>query len=157
MPLLRRATPPDPDSATAEPASGGSSVLAKIGDRIFPVRPGPVPPWTRVISLVFLMAIIWEVMWLITFWTGDPNRNLMHAWSEASKLLPIAVVLATVGAVPGFWLMRRRMEAANVRAGLPPDGKVVRSASAALRTPRATEHASSRGRRRYATKKRVRR
>jgi len=137
--------------------SVGSS-LGKLGDRIFPVKPGPVPPWTRVVSLIFLMAIIWEVMWLLTFWSSSPTHDVFGAWAQASKLLPIAVVMATVGAVPGFWLMRRRMEAANVAAGLPASGKGEKAPRGVPRQQPATIHASSRGRRRHAiSKKRARR
>lgn len=144
--------------AAASPVRALGSSLGRLGDKIFPVRPGPVPPWSRVVSLIFLMAIIWEVMWLLTFWSSSPTHDIISAWAQASKLLPIAVVMATVGAVPGFWLMRRRMEAANVAAGLPPDGKGVKAARGTPRQRPATVHASSRGRRRHeVTKKRARR
>lgn len=133
------------------------SVLSRVGSRIFPVRTGPLPPWSRVVSLILLMAIIWEVMWIVTFWSTGASHNLAAAWSQASKLLPVAVVLATVGAVPGFWFMRRRMQAANLAAGLPANGLPALAARRALRTPRAPDHASSRGRRRHSERRRTRR
>lgn len=144
--------------ATPSPISAVGSSLGRLGDKFFPVKPGPVPPWTRVVSLIFLMAIIWEVMWLLTFWASSPTRDILGAWAQASKLLPIAVVMATIGAVPGFWLMRRRMQAVNIAAGLPADGRVSQPARGAPRQQPATAHASSRGRRRHAIgKKRARR
>ena len=156
----RRSAPPvrrPGDGPAVEPGPAPRrSPLAKLGDKIFPVRPGPVPPWSRVVTLMFIMSIIWELMWLVTFVLNDPTHDFLAAWGRSSQLLPIAIVLAGVGAVPGFWLMRRRIAAVNVKAGLPADGKVSR-ATVTPHTPRATEHASSRARRRHSAKKRVRR
>lgn len=144
--------------AAPAPIRAVGSSLGRLGEKLFPVKPGPVPPWTRVVSLIFLMAIIWEIMWLLTFWSSSPTHDMLGAWAQASKLLPIAVVMATIGAVPGFWLMRRRMQAVNIAAGLPADGKVVKPARGAPRQQPATVHASSRGRRRHTIgKKRARR
>ena len=147
-----------PDSTpTSGPVGGTLDILGRLGKRLFPVKPGPVPPWSRVVTLIFLMAIIWEAMWLITFVTQTPDHDLIKAWAQASKLLPIAVVLATAGAVPGFWFMRRRMEQANVAAGLPADGKVSSVPKGAPRQRPAVAHASARGRRRQIAKRRTRR
>lgn len=134
------------------PPNETPSALSRIGDKLFPVRPGPVPPWRNVVSLIFLMAIIWEIMWLVTFWTGSSDHNILTAWSRASQLMPVAVVLATVGAVPGFWIMRRRVEAVNAKAGIVTvNGKVVTPPRPSGRTARASEHASTRARRRHAS------
>jgi len=135
------------------------SSASRIMDRIFPVHAGAVPPWSRVVGLIFLMALVWELLWLGAFWYRDPQHGFIAAWGSASSLLPIAVLLATIGALPGFWIMRRSVIAANERAGIQThtNGKLI-VPEVPKQTPRATVHASSRARRRHAStaKKRTR-
>src|SRR5712692_4317785 len=125
MATIRR-RPPATQTAPAEfktppeegPPEENPSVLTRIADKVFPVRAGPVPPWSRVITLIFMMSLVWELLWLASFWAGDPSHDLLKAWTKASGQLPIAFLLATAGGVPGFWFMRRRIEAVNKRAGI---------------------------------------
>jgi hypothetical protein len=150
--------PPSSDSAPETPSSSvpeKPSVLTRIADVVFPVRAGPVPPWSRVVTLIFMMTLVWELLWLGTYAASDPNHDIIKAWGQASNMLPFAALFATLGAVPGYWLMRRRVQAVNERTGYDPARKTEKSA--APRTPRATEHASSRARRRHTSKKRVHR
>ena len=164
MPTIRRRpqavhrAPGEPETPPkAAPPEENPSVLTRIADKLFPVRPGPVPQWSRVITLIFMMSLVWELLWLVSFWAADSSHDLLKAWTKASSQLPIAFLLATAGGVPGFWFMRRRIEAANKRAGIQVvNGKVVQPTTTA-RAPRAEVHASSRARRRHAAKKRVRR
>ena len=94
-------------AAPAKPRRG-------LADLIFPVRPDmPEPSWSRVIGLVITMTVVWEIIWFATYYyfypaTSPTYHNAAAAWQATAGFLPFAALLAALGAVPSFWIMRSR-------------------------------------------------
>ncbi len=146
LPFRRSATvesapPPNKPMAdrTVLAKTADSPRAAKKGwmDRLFPVKPGtPVPPWTRVLSLVVVMAVVWEVIWFFTYYfsPGPTDHNLGATWTQVQGFFPIALGLATLGSLPGFWLMRSRITRANAAAAAEEEARKAESRKRAVQT-----------------------
>jgi hypothetical protein len=126
-----------------------------IADRMFPVRPGMAEPsWTRVIGLIVFMALVWELFsFAYTYFFGInvfggrmAKGDSVAAWQATLQTLPWALLLAAVGSVPGFWLMRSRIRRSNRMIAQE------KAAQRAAASPRAGQGTSNRARRRRAGK-----
>lgn len=158
----RGATSAEDAKGSTRPAARMASTPRKtLADRLFPVRPGMAEPsWSRVLGLIVFMTLIWELFSYgytylagINVFTGPVGHthDSALAWHATLQTLPWALLLSTVGSVPGFWMMRSRIRRSN--AVLARE----RAAQRAAATPRAGQGASSRARRRRAGKQSGRR
>jgi hypothetical protein len=166
-PLPRQRPVPAANGRAGVPAvstknvTGSSMQSAKaprktFADRLFPVRPGMTEPsWSRVLGLIVFMTLLWELLSYgaayfagINFFTGpvDPVHDQALAWHATLQTLPGALLLSSVGSVPGFWMMRSRIRRSNALIAQE------RAAQRAAAMPRAGQGTSNRARRRRAGK-----
>ncbi|MCL4544667.1 MAG: hypothetical protein M1118_08750 [Chloroflexi bacterium] len=136
-----------------ETESGASAPKPRrsLMDFFFPAKPGmPEPPWSRVIGLIITMAVIWEVIWFVTYYfTGPTAHNLAKTAQAVLDFFPLALAFSALGSIPGFWLMRRRIRAANATLAAEEEKR----RELAHQRP-STIPSSSRARRRQAAKAR---
>lgn len=164
LPKARPVTPAAPKGAASVATNSVAVETPKprrtIADRLFPVRPGmPEPAWSRVVGLIIFMALVWEVFsYVYTYFFGINvfgGRMTAHdatvAWQASIQTLPWAILLSTLGSVPGFWLMRARVRQANKVAAQE------KAAQRALANPGAGQGNSARARRRRDGKRTSRR
>ena len=153
-----RANPP----AVTAKNGAGSSVQASptarrtLADRLFPVRPGmSEPSWSRVLGLIVFMTLVWELFsYGYTYFAGvnvfsgpvGHTHDQALAWHATLQTLPWALLLSSVGSVPGFWMMRSRIRRSNALIAQE------RAAQRAAAMPRAGQGTSNRARRRRAGK-----
>jgi hypothetical protein len=100
------------------------------------------------------MALVWELFsFAYTYFFGInvfggrmAKGDSVAAWQATLQTLPWALLLAAVGSVPGFWLMRSRIRRSNRMIAQE------KAAQRAAASPRAGQGTSNRARRRRAGK-----
>lgn len=147
----RRPIPANQSRATAATAPSAPPRRKTWGDRLFPVKPGMVePPWTRAISLIIIMTLVWEAIWFATYYfgSGPTAHNMQATWQATAAFFPFALAFSALGSIPGFFLMRSRIRHANQ---VEAEAHQQRQAQAHQRP--ADAPMSSRARRRHAAKR----